>query len=313
MIFIPKKTIQPFYFGKLLNLVPFRENMMIKQFFRWQIKAFDYLEARWETGPVSKSISNIVVAFFLAGLVFGLLAYLDIYQISTGYSAFFAIELAFNVLLIFEVLGLIFLIPKSVADAVGKQFEIISLVLLRDAFKEFGHYLGEMNWEVGFLLELSPIVSDAFGAILIFFITGLFYRAQKHIRITGSHEEQQRFIGIKKLISIYLTISFFGLGVYDLVSAYQNHEFIYSIKLFYTLLIFTDVFILLFSLRYTTKYYNLFRYSSFALATIFLRLTLSAPAYYNVLLAVIAGLMVLGVTYIYNKLLTKEEDFKKRE
>lgn len=280
---------------------------MIKQFFKFQIEAFDYLEERWESGPVSKTISNIVVAFFLAGLALGLLAYLDIYQISTGYSAFFAIELAFNVLLIFEVLGLIFLIPKSVADAVGKQFEIISLVLLRDAFKEFGHYLGEVNWELEFLMELLPIISDAFGAILIFLITGLFYRAQKHVRITGSYEEQQRFIGIKKLISIYLTLSFIGLGIYDLFSAYQNHQFIYSIKLFYTLLIFTDVFILLFSLRYTTKYYNLFRYSSFALATIFLRLTLSAPAYYNVLLAVIAGLMVLGVTYIYNKLLSVQK------
>ncbi|WP_106567665.1 hypothetical protein [Cecembia rubra] len=280
---------------------------MIKKFFQIQIKAFDMLDERWESGPISKIISNIVVAFFLAGLLLGVLAYLDIYQVSVGYSAFFAIELAFNVLLIFEVLGLIFLIPKSVADAVGKQFEIISLVLLRDAFKEFGHYLGEVNWGVEFLLELLPIISDAFGAILIFLITGLFYRAQKHVRITGSYEEQQKFIGIKKLISIYLTISFIGLGVYDLVSAYQNHQFIYSIKLFYTLLIFTDVFILLFSLRYTTKYYNLFRYSSFALATIFLRLTLSAPAYFNVMLAVIAGLMVLGVTYIYNKLLNKQE------
>lgn len=280
---------------------------MLKQFFRLQIQAFDFLEERWETGPVSKSISNVVVAFFLAGLVFGLLAYLDVYQISAGYSAFFAIELAFNVLLIFEVLGLIFLIPKSVADAVGKQFEIISLVLLRDAFKEFGHYLGEVNWQVEFLLELLPIISDAFGAILIFLITGLFYRAQRHVSITGSNEEQREFIGIKKLLSIYLTLSFVGLGVYDIVSAYQNHEFIYSIKLFYTLLIFTDVFILLFSLRYTSKYYNLFRYSSFALATIFLRLSLSAPAYYNVLLAVIAGLMVLGVTYIYNKLISNQK------
>jgi hypothetical protein len=93
--------------------------------------------------------------------------------------------------------------------------------------------------------------------------------------------------------------------VYDIISAYQTHEFIYSIRLFYTLLIFTDVFILLFSLRYTTKYLNLFRYSSFALATIFLRLTLSAPAYFNVGMAVIAGLMVLGVTSIYNRMLIK--------
>lgn len=287
---------------------------MLKRFFGFQIEAFDYIEARWEGKTVSKSISNIVVGFFMVGLLLGLLAYLDIYRISEGFSAFFAIELAFNVLLIFEVLGLIFLIPKSVADAVGKQFEIISLVLLRDAFKEFGHYLGEMTWEPEFLLELLPIISDAFGAILVFLITGLFYKAQKHVRITKNQEEQVGFIGIKKLLSIYLTVSFIGLGIYDVVSAYNNHQFIYSIKLFYTLLIFTDVFILLFSLRYTTKYYNLFRYSSFALATIFLRLTLSAPAYYNVLLAVIAGLMVLGVTYIYNRLIgSSETQIKTRE
>ena len=279
---------------------------MIRKLFRWQIQVFDQLDKHWESAPVSKLISNIVVGFFVIGLLVGLLSYLGIVDLGESFTAFFAIELAFNVLLVFEVLGLIFLIPKSVADSVGKQFEIISLLLLRDAFKEFGHYLGDLTWDVGFLYELLPIVSDAFGAILIFLITGLFYRAQRHIRITQSYEEQRGFVAIKKLMSIYLTVSFIGLGIYDIISAYQTHEFIYSIKLFYTLLIFTDVFILLFSLRYTSKYYNLFRYSSFALATIFLRLTLSAPAYFNVLLAVIAGLMVLGVSFIYNKLLTKQ-------
>jgi hypothetical protein len=97
------------------------------------------------------------------------------------------------------------------------------------------------------------------------------------------------------------------LGIYDLFTADQTNHFNYSLELFYTLLIFADVFILLFSLRYTTKYLNLFRYSSFALATIFLRLTLSAPPYFNVLLAVIAGLMVLGVTFIYNGMLDKRK------
>jgi hypothetical protein len=252
-------------------------------------------------------ISNLVVAFFVGGLIIGLFNYLGIANPLTGVSAFFAIELAFTVLLIFEILGLIFLIPRSVADSVGKQFEIISLLLLRDAFKEFGHYLGEIHWDVDFLWELGPIVSDAFGAILIFLITGLFYRAQRHIQITGNYEEQSGFSNIKKLISTYLAITFLGLGIYDLFTAYQTNHFNYSLELFYTLLIFADVFILLFSLRYTTKYLNLFRYSSFALATIFLRLTLSAPAYFNVLLAVIAGLMVLGVTFIYNGMLDKRK------
>jgi hypothetical protein len=275
--------------------------------FEWQIKAFDSLYSWWESEAVIKTISNIVLGFFLMGLLVALFAYLNILPASMVISPFFAIELAFNVLLVFEVVGLIFLIPNSVADAVGKQFEIISLLLLRDAFKEFGHYLGDMHWDVAFLLELAPIVSDAFGAILLFLITGLFYRSQKHVKITRNYEEQQGFIKIKKLISIYLAISFLGLGIVDIISAYKNHEFIYSLKLFYNLLIFTDIFILLFSLRYNSKYFNLFRYSSFALATVFLRLTLSAPAYFNVLLALIAGLMVLLVTFIYNKLLTKPD------
>lgn len=276
---------------------------LIKNFFKSQIVLFDRFDEHWESTRTSRLISNLVIGFFVIGMLIAFFDYLGFAIPFQEISPFFAIELAFNVLLIFEVLGLIFLIPKSVADAVGKQFEIISLLLLRDAFKEFGHYLGDLNWEPEFLLELLPIVSDAFGAILLFLITGIFYRMQRHQRITQSYEEQIRFSSIKKLMSIYLTLIFILLGIFDLVSTYQSNQIVFSIKTFYTLLIFADIFILLFSLRYTSKYYNLFRYSSFALATIFLRLTLSAPAFYNVLLALIAGLMVLGVTSIYNLLL----------
>lgn len=277
---------------------------MLNKWFQFQIAVFDKTYHLWESPPIVRFISNLVIMFFMAGLSIALLGYLSLLPERLVVSPFFAIELAFNVLLVFEILGLIFLIPHSVADAVGKQFEIISLLLLRDAFKEFGHYLGDLHWDMAFLVEFAPIITDAFGAIIIFLITGLFYKMQRHVAITSSDDEQKGFVKIKKLISIYLTISFVGLGIYGAVAAYQ-HEFISSLKLFYNLLIFTDIFILLFSLRYSTKYFNLFRYSSFALATVFLRLTLSAPAYFNVLLALIAGLMVLLVTYIYNKLLEK--------
>jgi len=278
---------------------------VIKSIYRWHIRLFDFLESIWEQPPVTKTISNLVITFFLAGLFVSFLAYIEVIPYFGLNNPFFAIELAFNILLIFEVLGLIFIIPKSVADSVGKQFEIVSLILLRDAFKEFGHHVDEINWDITFLLDMLPVWSDAFGAILVFFLTGLFYRAQKHVPITQSEEEKSGFIRMKKILAIYLTVTFILLGIYDIISAYQNHQFIYSIKLFYTLLIFTDIFILLFSLRFTSRYSNLFRYSSFALATIFLRFSLSAPAYYNVLLAVIAGLMVIAVTYIYNKHISK--------
>ena len=276
---------------------------MLRNFFVAQINTFDFLQEKWESDRVTKVISNIVVTFFIIGLFIVLLTYFNIHIFDKKLSTFYAIELAFNVLLVFEVIGLIFLIPYSVADSVGKQFEIISLLLLRDAFKEFGPYLDTFHWNMEFLMEFAPIVSDAFGAILLFLITGIFYRNQRHIKITQNHEEQQRFIKIKKLISVYLTVSFIGLGIYELVIAYQYHAEVNSLKLFYNLLIFSDIFILLFSLRYSTKYFNLFRYSSFALATVFLRLALSAPAYFNVILAFTAGMMVLLVTYIYNKML----------
>ena len=143
---------------------------MLQNFFRKQIVLFDRLDEQWESPRTSRIISNLVIGFFLIGMLIAFFDYLGFAIPIQKISPFFAIELAFNVLLIFEVLGLIFLIPKSVADAVGKQFEIVSLLLLRDAFKEFGHYLGDLNWEPEFLLELLPIVSDAFGAILVFLI-----------------------------------------------------------------------------------------------------------------------------------------------
>jgi len=275
----------------------------MKDLFSRQIRWFNLLDELWESKRVSKLISNLVVMFFIGGILIAFLDYLGVPLPFHDLSPFFAIELAFTVLLVFEILGLIFLFPKSVADSVGKQFEIISLVLLRDAFKEFGHYLGDLSWKPEFLLEILPILSDAFGAILIFFITGIFYSIQRHQRITQNPEEQENFMSIKKLLSMYLVVIFVFLGFLDLISVLNSNQILFSIKTFYTLLIYADIFILLFSLRYTSKYYNLFRYSSFALATVFLRLTLSAPEFYNVFFALIAGLMVLGVTLIYNRLL----------
>jgi hypothetical protein len=173
------------------------KEIMINELVRKQIQWFNRLDELWEGQRVSRIISNLVVLFFVVGMLIAFLDYLGIPLPIHDLSPFFAIELAFNVLLIFELLGLIFLFPKSVADSVGKQFEIISLVLLRDAFKEFGHYIGEISWGSELLLEILPILSDAFGAILIFFMTGIFYGMQRHQRITQSAEEQAKFTSIK--------------------------------------------------------------------------------------------------------------------
>jgi hypothetical protein len=116
------------------------------------LKAFDWLDHHWESPRSTRWISNLVVVFFILGSVVPLLIYFEVPFPFPTLSPFFAVEIAFTILLVFEILGLIFLLPKSVADSIGKQFEIISLLLLRDAFKEFGHYMGELSWEPELLL-----------------------------------------------------------------------------------------------------------------------------------------------------------------
>ena len=63
-----------------------------------------------------------------------------------------------------KILSLVFILTHSVADSVGKQFEIISLILLRDSFKEMGHLPLETVWSAETLLELLPLLADALGA-----------------------------------------------------------------------------------------------------------------------------------------------------
>ena len=105
----------------------------MEKFLQSWIAVYDKCEDKWHSIQASKTISNLVVLFFFTGIIITLLSHYQIITYQVG--KFFAIELAFSVLLISEILGLVFILTHSVADSVGKQFEIISLILLRDAFK----------------------------------------------------------------------------------------------------------------------------------------------------------------------------------
>jgi hypothetical protein len=67
---------------------------------------------------------------------------------------------------------------------------------------------------------------------------------------------------------------------------------------FFEFMIFTDVFLLIVSLAYYDRYEYVFRNAGFVISTILLRVSLSTPKPYDVVLALIAmlyGLIVLGV------------------
>ena len=72
-------------------------------------------------------------------------------------------------------------------------------------------------------------------------------------------------------------------------------------EIFYTLLIFADILIVLISLRYSVAYPVVFRYFGFAVATVMIRLALTAPRVVDAALGVTATLFAIGLTWVFNR------------
>ncbi|MEM8893877.1 MAG: hypothetical protein AAGC88_04810, partial [Bacteroidota bacterium] len=186
-----------------------------------------------------------LIVSFLIGLALASLSFFGI--VNKEISFFISIDIAFTVLLIFEVLGLIFILPNSVADSLGKQFEIFSIILLRSAFKEFGALNKTITLEHLSQTDFYYMFFDAFGALFIFLIIGLYYKNQRHVRITDTEQEQAEFIRFKQVLALGIFLVFVGLGIHDLFQVFNLGIYEPSINTFYLFLIFADILVLLYS------------------------------------------------------------------
>jgi len=205
------------------------------------------------------------------------------------------VEVAFYLLLAFEVVGLVFSLSRSVTAAAGKQIEIFSLILLRHSFEEFGHLDEPVTWE-GARESVVHMVANGFGALALFVVLGFYYAAQRHRPISDDAKETRGFVAAKKAIALVLVGVFGVLAVRSLAGA--GGGFFES---FYAVLVFADVLLVLVSLRYSASYHIVFRNSGLAVATVLLRLGLSAPVYWNAALGLAAALFALGLTLAGNR------------
>jgi len=274
--------------------------------FRASNHVFDAFEEWWE-GPQARAvvaytlIGGFAIALLLIearrlGMLSGALG------VSIPTNHFVAIDVAFTLFLIVELIGLVVGLATSVADTAGKQFEVFSLILLRRSFKElveFDQEPIEWTFEVG-REAVQFVVVDATGALAIFGTLGVFYTMQQHRGITHTEIEQQQFVSQKKAVANILLLVLAGLGVYALVSPVVLGETVPFFNTFYTVLIFSDVLIVLISLRYSATYHVVFRNSGFAAATVMIRLALAGPRYLGTALGVAAALFNLGVAAAYN-------------
>ncbi len=276
---------------------------MVTKLLLYSNTVFDKLKEYWASKSSLRFISAmLVVCFVISSLLsFAVIyEYIDLGKFNNQFkNPFFPIEIVFTLLLITELLGLIFVLPKSVAKSVSKQFELLSLIFLRDGFKEFSHIGPDFTW-MNVKEPLLFMVIYGFGAIVIFAIIGFTSKLQKHIKLTQTEDDQEQFVYFKKLLGLLLLVAFSIVGFIDIKTLIVSGSYLHSFHTFYTILIFSDIIIVLVALQYTHNYYKIFRYSAFVLATILIRISLSVQPYYDVLIGVVAVLFVLVLTLAYN-------------
>lgn len=264
---------------------------------------FDALHTRWEDLQARRTLGTLLVVTFVGALVVielnrqGFLPAPFAELLPTNHFA--AVALAFTLLLVIEVLSLVWTLAESVANSVGKQFELLSLILLRKAFLEFGNFGEPIVWSEA-SDSLLHLLADATGALLIFVVVGFYYRVQRHRPITSGGREERSFVASKKLVGLTLLASFVVMGILHVTRDLAGTETFAFFEAFYLVLIFADILIVLLSLRYSYSFRVLFRNSGFAISTVVIRLALTAPPYVNALLGVAAALFALGISLAYN-------------
>ena len=230
----------------------------------------------------------------------------DIFSSKTNLSSnpISALYTPFTFILVYEAFLLIHYLPRSFTTSVAKEYEIISLVLIRKIFKD----IPEISLDSSNILNANnlQLFYDLLAVIVIFYLIYLFKKTWVNTPKRKTNKNLNKFINYKKLMSILLMptlvvlcfVNFYewviDVFITESYTANLNGFFID----FFTILILVDVFILLISFQFTERYSQLIRNTGFIISTILLRLSFSAEGPYSILLlilGVVFGLIILRI------------------
>ena len=259
----------------------------------WTHRFYGWLHRGWEAPRAQRTVASVLLAIFVGALVLIELRRLGIVSMEwIPSNHFHAVRLGFNLLLVVEVLGLVFGLSGSAGRTMGRQFEILSLILLRQSLKELVHASEPIRWET--LRPFVPtMVADAASAVLVFALVGLFYKLQHE----SDEVEQAEFTASKEAVALIVLAIFLSFGARSIAGAVLGHGGDEAYDVFfdslYTVLVFADLLIVFLSLRHSFTYEDVFRSSGYAVVTVLIRIALTAPPFLNAALGV--GATVLGV------------------
>lgn len=276
-------------------------------------------KTRKQTEFVILSIALVSFIVHLAAIALGHYNLIDIQENSELLNnPISAIYTPFSFILVYEVYLLIYFLPRSITTYITKQYEIITLIIIRNLFKDLSAIELTSDW---FAIKNDlQFTYDILASLLLFYLIYLFQKQGKIKSATAKNNviNVERFVLIKKsiaviLIPLFLSISLISFSDWalDFFRADQDVSSIKSINAiffdqFFTVLILVDVFLLLFSFYYTDKFNKIIRNSGFIVSTILIRMSFGVDGIISTILVLVAVLFGLTIICIHNKFETSD-------
>jgi len=236
-----------------------------------------------------------------------------------------AIYTPFSFILVYEVYLLVYYLPKSTSIYISKQYEIITLIIIRRLFKDLSDLSLSPDW---FNLKNDlQFTYDLVASVVLFYLIYLFHvqRIKVYRKVDESKAQYKsisKFINAKKWIATALVPILFFIAIYSFLSwsagvfssnaaigiSFKNINNIFF-EQFFNILVIADVILLLFSFFHTDEFHKVIRNSGFIISTILIRVSFSVSGIIStalIITAILFGLMVLVIHNKFEKQLASE-------
>jgi hypothetical protein len=286
-------------------------------------KSFNFLLSPERKDSIERTILVVAIVSYLLHLFLILLNVQGVIHLEQKFfkNPIAAIYTPFSFILLYEVYLLIFFLPKSITEYIGKQYEIITLIVIRRIFKDIAYVELTSDW----FQDKNDLqfTFDVLTSMILFFLIFLFYQ---NIR-TKAYEQNdkplienlniKKFILLKQalatlLVPVLVVLAFYTLIHWGFATVTNYGNGIMEFKQinniffdeFFSVLIIVDVLLLLFSFFYSDQFHKIIRNSGFVISTILIKVSFLSDGLINnalIIGAVLFGYIILIIHNLYEK------------
>ena len=211
----------------------------------------------------------------------------------------------FSILLVYEVYQLIRTIPDSFSSSVGKQYEIATLLVVRDILKRLSEVESSEGWEIS--SDLGFLLVECAAFLALFYTSLTYFRiSDKSAKSTDMSGDIAVFVESKRLVANFMLVVFLLTAAYSFftwISSVQDgggsvSRVIFFLD-FFTFLILADILILLVSYWFYTDFGNLARNTGFVLSTVIIRVAISSKGVSAMVLFTLSGLLGIAILRMF--------------